>query len=253
MHLLDVPLEQLAVLCQRLDPSALFEALIRVGAASGTDRRAVGLTRSPPPHTSCAAVARGLNATIALSVADLRAAGDLVARRYAWRGYTVDARPLDSPEPGGRPRREITCIASDGAGDTVGTVTLRLDGPAGLLVDAAYGAELAAMRSEGRRVCELTRLAVDARADSRSVLAALFSLAYLLGRVVHEVTDVFIEVNPRHVVFYERALGFIVAAGERFCTRVKAPSVLLRLEAARLEERLRAFGFSGVEDRLAAA
>jgi hypothetical protein len=122
-----------------------------------------------------------------------------------------------------------------------------------LLVDAAYGAELAALRSEGRRVCELTRLAVDAHADSRSVLAALFSLAYLLGRVVHEVTDVFIEVNPRHVAFYERALGFVVAAGERLCTRVKAPSVLLRLEAARLEARLRAFGFGGVGDCLAGA
>jgi hypothetical protein len=50
------------------------------------------------------------------------------------------------------------------------------------------------------------------------------------------------------VAFYERALGFIVAAGERLCTRVKAPSVLLRLETAKLEERLRALGFNGLSD-----
>jgi hypothetical protein len=252
MHLFDVPLEQLALLCQRLDPGALFEALIRVGNAGGTVTRAVGLTRSPA-RTPCTAAARGLNATIALSAAELRAASDLVARRYAWRGYAVDARPIGALQPGGVRRREVTLIASDSVGETVGTMTLRLDGPGGLLVDAAYGAELAAMRTEGRRVCELTRLAVDARSDSRSVLAALFSLAYLLGRVVHKATDVFIEVNPRHVAFYERALGFVVAASERLCTRVKAPSVLLRLETARLEERLRSFGFSGVDDRLVGA
>jgi len=60
-----------------------------------------------------------------------------------------------------------------------------------------------------------------------------------MGRSMHGVTDVFIEVNPRHVGFYQRALGFAVAAGERFCERVKAPSVLLKLELADLERRLR--------------
>jgi hypothetical protein len=247
MHLLDVPLEQLALLCQRLDPGGLFDALIRVGNAGGRSTHGVGLSRSEP-RPAREAVARGLNATLAVSAAELRAARDLVARRYAWRGYAVDVHPIDSSDSKGAGRREFTFIASDRTGETVGTMMLRLDGPGGLLVDADYGAELAAMRTEGRRVCELTRLAVDAQSDSRSVLAALFSLAYLIGRVLHKATDVFIEVNPRHVAFYERALGFIVAAGERLCTRVKAPSVLLRLETAKLEERLRALGFNGLSD-----
>jgi len=252
MQLFDVPLEQLAVLCQRSDPGALFEALIRVGNAGGAGMRAAPPTPCTPPAT-CALVARGLNTTIALSAEELRAAGELVARRYAWRGYAVDARPIDSPAPGEPPRREITFISSDRAGDTVGTMTIRLDGPDGLLVDEAYGAELAALRAEGRRVCELTRLAVDEHADSRSVLAELFSLAYLAGRMLHKATDVLIEVNPRHVAFYQRALGFVVAAGERLCARVGAPSVLLRLETVTLEQRLRALGFAGIGGRLAAA
>ena len=46
--------------------------------------------------------------------------------------------------------------------------------------------------------------------------------------------------NPRHVGFYSRVLGFVVAAGEKLCERVRAPSVLLRLELAALEERLEA-------------
>lgn len=122
-----------------------------------------------------------------------------------------------------------------------------------MLVDAVYSAELDAIRGAGRRVCELTRLAVDERADSRTVLAALFSLAFLIGRVLHKATDVFIEVNPRHVAFYERALGFVVAAGEQICERVKAPSVLLRLEAEKLEARLREYGFGGINDCFEAA
>ena len=46
------------------------------------------------------------------------------------------------------------------------------------------------------------------------MLASLFGLVYTVGRVTHGVTDVFIEVNPRHAGFYSRVLGFVVAAGE---------------------------------------
>jgi len=240
MHLIDVPLEQLAGLCERLNPTSLFEALIRDRSrGSGT------------AHAD--SVARELNATVATSREELRAAGDLVMRRYAWRGYMVDARALDHPAPGQSASHAITLIASDAEGQTVGTLTLGLDGPQGLRVDEVYGDELDAVRAAGRRICELTRLAVEKHADSQSVLAALFSLAFLLGRVVHRATDVFIEVNPRHVAFYERALGFVVAAGERLCERVKAPSVLLRLDAEQLERRLNRYGFGGFGEGLAAA
>jgi hypothetical protein len=50
-----------------------------------------------------------------------------------------------------------------------------------------------------------------------------------------DITDMFIEVNPRHVPFYRRAFGFRVAAPERTCPRVLAPSVLLRLEVDAFE------------------
>jgi hypothetical protein len=52
-----------------------------------------------------------------------------------------------------------------------------------------------------------------------------------------EVADVFIEVNPRHAGLYRHAFGFCVAAEERSCARVHAPSVLLRLEVAAFEAR----------------
>lgn len=248
MQLIDVPLEQLSGLCHRFNPTSLFEALIRARTVSRSPDSAPAATHRVQRNS----VAREMNATIASSREELRAAGDLVTRRYAWRGYMVDARTLDAPAPGERKSSAITLIASGADGEAVGTLTLGLDGPAGLLVDGVYGSELDAARAAGRRVCELTRLAVDERADSKTVLAALFGLAFLLGRVLHRATDVFIEVNPRHVAFYERALGFVVAAGQQICERVKAPSVLLRLDTEKLEEHLRGFGFGGVDDRLVA-
>ena len=108
-------------------------------------------------------------------------------------------------------------------------------------------------RAAGRKVCELTRLALAESADSKAVLASLFSLAHAVGRTMHDVTDVFIEVNPRHVSFYSRVLGFAVAAGERFCERARAPSVLLQLEIEALEKRLHLLEVAALMQPLAKA
>ena len=121
---------------------------------------------------------------------------------------------------------------------TVGTLTLGLDGPCGLRAEAAYSDVINRFRHKGHKVCELARLALAEHADSKTVLASLFSLAHAVGRTIHDVTDVFIEVNPRHVAFYSRVLGFAAAAGETFCERVRAPLVLLQLELDALEQRL---------------
>lgn len=180
---------------------------------------------------------REISVDVARSPEQMRAARMLVCKRYAWRGYCLDGAD-DSLRPRQCAEHEITVIASTDC-TTIGTITLGLDGPRGLRADETHGDSVASARLGGRRVCELTRLAVDERADSRAVLASLFTLVYEVGRTIHGVTDVFVEVNPRHVAFYTRVLGFVVAAGERFCERVRAPSVLLHLEVDQLEQRLR--------------
>ena len=131
---------------------------------------------------------------------------------------------------------QIMFVATDSE-MTVGTITLGLDSAGGLLAEGTYSEAVQEKRAAGCNVCEVTRLAVAEQADSKRVLASLFSLAFATASV-HGVTDVFVEVNPRHVVFYRRVLGFMVAAGEKFCERVKAPSVLLWLTMDELEQRL---------------
>jgi hypothetical protein len=147
-----------------------------------------------------------------------REAGKLVERRYAGRGYTIPTKSQDATV--------LTFIAYD-EGQLVGTVGVRLDSEKGLSADDLYRSEIDALRSAGARICEFTRLAVDKNVASRPVLAGLFHTAYLYASVIRNYTHAVIEVNPRHVAYYGRALQFHAIGEERMNRRVDAPAVLL--------------------------
>lgn len=179
-----------------------------------------------------------VHASVARAQHKLDAARRLVQQRFESRGYLTSGSGAIRAYGD---RFTLTLIAEAG-GATVGTMSVRLDGPRGLLADDIYSEELSAIRSQGGRLCEFGGLALAERADTKMVLSTLFGLAYSLGKTTHdEVTDVFIEVNPQHVGFYRRVFGFVVEAGERFCERVQAPAVLLRTTVDELEARLRTY------------
>ena len=161
-----------------------------------------------------------------------REAGTLVERRYSGRGYTI-------PTLGQDPQLS-TFIAYD-EGALVGTVSLRLDSEKGLSADELYRAEIDALRGKGAKICEFTRLAVDKTAASKPVLAGLFHTAYLYSSVIRGFTHAVIEVNPRHVAFYGRALKFDPIGEERMNKRVDAPAVLLCAPFATIAEGLARF------------
>ena len=163
----------------------------------------------------------------------INSASMLVQRKYASRG-------LESSHFETSPGR-ITLTAFQGDKLT-GTLTLGLDSPDGLLADELYKSEIDSLRMVGHKVCELTKLAVDEPQTSKRVLAALFHIAYIYGRVMQGYTDVVIEVNPRHVAFYKRLLGFKEFGPERMCARVNAPAVLLRLEIAYVDQQIELVG-----------
>ena len=161
-----------------------------------------------------------------------REAGTLVERRYSGRGYTI-------PTLGQDPQLS-TFIAYD-EGALVGTVSPRLDSEKGLSADDLYRAEIDALRGKGAKICEFTRLAVDKTAASKPVLAGLFHTAYLYSSVIRGFTHAVIEVNPRHVAFYGRALKFDPIGAERMNKRVDAPAVLLCAPFATIAEGLARF------------
>jgi hypothetical protein len=159
-------------------------------------------------------------------------ASALIERMYSWRGYHTENTAVSSPNP-----NRLTLVASSGQ-KLAGTVTLGLDSNEGLLADELYGKEIDAFRSKGRKVCELSKFALDPQYSSKEILAALFHLAYIYAHNVYKATDLFGEVNPRHAGSHKRMFGFRQISEMRTCPRVGAPAVLLHLELGYVGEKI---------------
>lgn len=159
----------------------------------------------------------------------------LIRKMYSWRGYETHANTVNhSPNS--------VCLSVFSGDQAIGTLTLGIDSAEGLHASNLYPCEIDELRSQGRILCEITKLAVDPSISSRNVLASLFHIAFIHARHLNKCTDILIEVNPRHVGFYQRSLGFRKVGDERLCPRVNAPAVLLRLETDFVEIQLRKFG-----------
>ena len=165
-----------------------------------------------------------------------KAASLLIEKMYSWRGYEADALSQDPSK--------ITLVAYQD-NTVVGTLTLGLDAPSGMVVDQLYKNEADHLRSQGRKICDVTKLAVDQDIKSKSVLGALFHLSVIYGRNIHNATDFLIEVNPRHALFYQRMIGFVPLGEEKLCPRVNAPAVLLKLDLAYADEQVLKYGGLG--------
>jgi hypothetical protein len=154
--------------------------------------------------------------------------GMLVTRMYRSRGYLIPAAEA-SPSDWIRRVTLEACYKNR----TVGTLTVNLGAREGLQAEALYGDEIVQFRHAGARPCEFTRLALDAEECSKEALACLFHLGYIFAYRIHRASDVFVEVNPRHSLFYRRMLGFDQVGAQKTCPRVNAPAILLhkRLDA----------------------
>jgi len=156
------------------------------------------------------------------------------ATKQAWRGYKIAWHAKHQPN-------RITLVASHGT-SPMATISIGFDSPDGLLIDDLYRAEVDALRNAGGRICEFTKLAVDGAIRSKRVLATLFHIAYIYSHRMNGFSDLFIEVNPRHVRFYEQMLGFKQFGPERLNSRVNAPAVLLRLDFSHSAAQITKFG-----------
>jgi len=217
-----------------LKSSAAFEAAIKgystssIAALLDRRRRAV--------ESDLFDDAEEIDLCVAKSYREREEADELVYQQYSARGYSV-------AEPGSKPhaaredaRRESVIIARIG-GRVIGTMTVGIDSPNGLLVDEANREAIDPLRAQGHRLGEVVRFALDRQVDSRYVLASLFNAAHGIMEA-NRLGYVFIEVNPRHVAFYRRAFCFKVVGEEKRCPRVGAPSVLLRMRVADFSSKI---------------
>lgn len=168
------------------------------------------------------------------------AAGRLVNKMYALRGYAVTHPSGANPN-----RRTLTASAN---GEVVGTVTVGIDCPIGLVTDQVFQEELDVYRHRGARVCEFTKLAFDPAVRSNTAIGGLFHLAVIYARDIRRCTELFIEVHPRHLRFYQTMLGFERLGELKTNPNVKAPSCLLHASLDYITEQIRKHG--GTSDRV---
>ncbi|GEM_PF-1636642 len=152
--------------------------------------------------------------TIAHTFEDLREAYRLVHQEYLNRGY-CESNPsqMHYTYYCVLPKSRTILLLEKGEKKILGTGSLILDSPCGFPAEPLFPEELRQIRGEGRRLAEVTLLAISTQAFGKKVFSltnlqkliatfrlfkALFTYARSQG-----VTDLIIAVNPRHEKLYQ--------------------------------------------------
>lgn len=192
------------------------------------------------PDRQCGGKTRIVTVNLAETDECMQSASSLINRMYAWRGYGSEFRLS------GRPCEMTFTAFADG--EAIGTITLAADSESGLSVDKTFPDEMARFREfPGSSLCELTKFAVDSEMSAKALLASLFHTVFIYGSDRFGSTDLFIEVNPRHVRFYEAMLGFKRVGDLRTNLSVNAPSQLMWLSVATIGKMIEAHAGTGGE------
>lgn len=122
-------------------------------------------------------------------------------------------------------------IVQDQNKQVLGTVTLVFDSESSLPCKQLYPKEVKFLYSQGAKLTELSRLAIarDSR-YSKEILLLLINYLMIYSQINKTCNGLIIQVNPRHVAYYQKLLDFTIIGEEKSCRRVKdAPAVLLHL------------------------
>ncbi len=141
------------------------------------------------------------------SMLELQQAYHLVHDTYVQQGYIL-------PQPSHMRLRTYEAVAQSATfvakseGQTVGVIGLVFDSPdMGLPSDDVFADEINALRKQGRKVAEVTNLAVAG--DYRATRAFLeLCRAIWAYAAEHQVDDLFISISAGHALFFETVLGF---------------------------------------------
>lgn len=190
-----------------------------------------------PEHASGEFGFARIGVEIAETAADFASATQLLSQRYVPKGYSFDGGVQGSVS-----YADPVLIAKNRLdGSALATLTLRVDGPHGLVAEHLYAEQVARLRSNRCRLCEVVRFAALPSIRSFELLRRLFDRAYDLGRQLDR-TDVLIEVTPRHAAFYKRVLGFQAVGNPCHNPRVNTVGTLLHVSMEDLGERVESVG-----------
>ncbi len=126
---------------------------------------------------------------------------------------------------------ETTVLVVEGSGLLLGTVSVTVDGPAGMPADRDFKATADMVRGEGRKLAGVWRLVTRCGyTDERNLVMAL------IGEAVQQAMEKGVQsclcaINPKHEHFYRRLLGMKRIAYARSMKGLQnAPGVCLRCD-----------------------
>lgn len=145
---------------------------------------------------------------VAVTARERIEAARLVAQAYVQEGYLSqydggELRPFLSPH---HLLNETTIFMVKNGARIVATLAVIRDSRAGLPMEELYGAEIAKLRKDGRRLCEICSLAVELESGRQNsgLVLELFKAANTYARCVANADDVCLTIKPSHAPFYSR-------------------------------------------------
>lgn len=176
-----------------------------------------------------------VNVRLAVREEDLVAAYHLIYRQYVEYGY-MDENTAEMRINYWNLLPTTYTLIAEKHGKVIGTVSYIIDSAANLPMSEAASDVLDRLRTKGRRLCEVSGLAIDdSSADSETIMMMLKYGFHL--SIDHLAIDSYvITVSPRHAGFYKRMLAFEQIGKARPYNRVKTTGVPLFLDLLTAEQ-----------------
>jgi hypothetical protein len=158
----------------------------------------------------------------------------VAAHGYAWQPGKPQP-PLGAPNALG--------LAVELQQQPAASITVVFDSELGLAADSRFFDEMSNLRvTYGRSLVEITNFALSKEYKSRRAVAGLFHLIYLYSKQARQKEMMVVQAKQRHVVFYEKMLGFEVLAQQDSV-------VLLGLSFESMKRAIRQLAGTGKADR----
>ena len=179
---------------------------------------------------------------------ELRQAFSLVYQEYLSRGYIPKHYKSRLRLSLYNVLPTTTTFVALHANKVVATVTLIPDSPLGIAMDKIYKEEIDGLRRKGRRVAEVSQLAIDSKLfptgwfsmfnfDKLIFLFRLFKIVLDYGLYIEKLNDFCIAINPKHQYLY-KFLGFEELGGLKYYGSVnKALAIAKRLNLDNIEDK----------------
>jgi hypothetical protein len=160
----------------------------------------------------------------------------LVHAAYACRGICPPRGGLRAMPHHALP--EATVLVAYERDLIVGTMTVTLDSPAGLPLDADYPEACERLRRQGGRLVEYGALAVVERCRHAGVTTLLAMAAHWLSHRLLRATDCVIGIHPRAAPFYDAMFGFRPLGAPRDHAELHAPVIGMTYALDRMRSHL---------------